>query len=93
LLIGRGSRGYVALCRFVASVDTALVLSYGVNLFGYDFAAQIIADLDRFLVFVGCPVHEVVGLGLEKQAPDLPADHGYQPSSQSCRAGSLKTSR
>lgn len=27
LVVGRGSRGYVVLCRFVADVDTAFVLA------------------------------------------------------------------
>ena len=27
LIIGRGSRGYVALCRYVAELDTAFVLA------------------------------------------------------------------
>src|ERR1700730_12743977 len=52
--------------------------------------AQIVADLDRFLVFVGNAIDEIIALGLEEQVPDLPADHGYQPSGQGCRSGILE---
>jgi len=48
-----------------------------------DFAPQVVANLDVFLVVMGGMVHLVVALWLKKEVPRLPARHGDQPGQQS----------
>jgi len=47
-----------------------------------DLAAQVVADLDRFLVFVGRLVDLIVALGLEEEVARLAAHHGNQPADE-----------
>ena len=48
----------------------------------YDLAAQVVADLDLFLVIVGGLVHMVIGLRLEEEVARLAARHRHQPRQQ-----------
>ena len=47
-----------------------------------DLAAQVVADLDLFLVLMGDPIDVVVALGLEEEMPRLTTGHRYQPCRQ-----------
>ena len=48
----------------------------------HDLAAQIVADLDLFLVLVAGLVDLVVVLWLEEKVTDLPRGHRHQPADQ-----------
>jgi len=48
----------------------------------HNFALQVVADLDVFLVLVGGVVHLVVALRLEEEVTRLPARHGHEPGQQ-----------
>ncbi|WP_382327129.1 hypothetical protein ACFJGX_22740 [Hydrogenophaga sp. UC242_50] len=48
----------------------------------HHLAAQVVTDLDLFLVFVRGLVHVVVALGLEEEMAGLAAGHGHEPGDQ-----------
>jgi len=51
----------------------------------HDFATQVVANLDVFLVIVRGVVDVIVCFGLEEKMPDLTTGHGDQPSHQCSR--------
>src|SRR5271169_4011538 len=48
----------------------------------YDFAAEVVADLDLFLVLVGGVVYRIVTVRLKKEMANLAAGHRHRPSHQ-----------
>ena len=48
----------------------------------HDFAAEVVADLDLFLVLVGGVVYRIVTLRFKEEMANLAAGHRHRPSDQ-----------
>src|SRR5947209_12736812 len=48
----------------------------------HDFAAEVVADLDLFLVLVGGVVYRIVTLRFKEKMANLAAGHRHRPSDQ-----------